>query len=184
MPLRNSLKKEYYPWSIIPPSSSLTFIIGNQYLDRYSVSFEYSLPVQNSEDLKSVITSFISLLVRDLAMRRSFGNKSPFLCEHPFDFFTIHLSQDCSRWKSHMKTWQPEKYYKRKQRKISHKEIKKQTNKKNNNKKYKVKVNGLIFCGMTIVSHELNNMKLRYFSGERVLNSWCKLIFSNYFYLY
>ena len=108
MPLRYSLKKECYPSSIAPPSSSLTFIIGNHYLDRYSVNFEYSLPVQNSEDLKSVIASFISLLVRDLAMfaiisllvrdlamQRSFGNKSPFLCEHPFDCFTIHFSQDC-----------------------------------------------------------------------------------------
>ena len=92
MPLRNSLKKECYPSSIIPPSPSLTFIIGNQYLDRYSVSFEYSLSVQNSEDLKSVIASLISLLVHDLAMQRSFGNKSPFLCKHPFDWFTIHLS--------------------------------------------------------------------------------------------
>ena len=97
VPLRNSLKKECYPSSIVPPSSSVTFIIGNQYFDRYSVSFEDSLPVQNSEDLKSVIASCISLLVRDLAMRRSFGNKSPFLCEHPFNLFTIHLSQDCSR---------------------------------------------------------------------------------------
>ena len=36
---------------------------------------------------------------------------------------------------------------------------------------------------MTIVSHEIKYMKLRYFSGERVLNSCYKLIFSNYFYL-
>ena len=35
--------------------------------------FEYLLPVQNSEDLKSVIASFIALSVRDLAMRRTFG---------------------------------------------------------------------------------------------------------------
>ena len=182
MPLRYSLKKECYPSSIEPPSPSLTFIIGNQYLGRYSVSFEYSLPVQNSEDLKSVIAQFISLLVRNLATRCSFGNKPPFLCEHPLDFFTVHLSQDCSRWKSHIKSWQPEEYYKRKQRKLSNKETNKQKN--NNNKKYDFKVNGIIFCGMTIVRHEIRYMKLRDFSGERVLNSCCKLIFSNYFYLY
>ena len=117
------------PFIKVPPSSSLTFIIGNQYLDSYSVSFEFSLPVQNSEDFKSVIASFIPLLVRDLAMRPSFGIKAPFLSEHPFDFFTVHLSQDCSQSKSYMKTWQPEKYYKRKQRKLLHKETNKQTNK-------------------------------------------------------
>ena len=75
----------------------LTFIIGNQYLDKHSGSCQYSLLVQNSEYLKSVIALFIALLVHDLAMQCSFGNKSPFLCEHPFDFFTIHLFQDCSR---------------------------------------------------------------------------------------
>ena len=70
-----TFKKECYASSIVPPSSSLTFIIENQYLDRYSVSFEHSLPVRNSEDLKSVIAPFISLLGRNLAMWCSFGKQ-------------------------------------------------------------------------------------------------------------
>ena len=143
----------------------------------HSVRFQYSLPVQNSKDLKSVIASFIALLVRDLGMRRSFGNKSLFLCKHPF---TIHLSQDWSRWKSHIKTWQPLKYYKQKQCKLSSKQINYQKLKKKND----FKVNGIVSCETTIMRHETKYIKLRYFSCQRVLNSCRKLIFSNYFYLF
>ena len=57
----------------------------------------------------------------------------------------------------------------------------KQTNKQTKTiKKYDFKVNGIVFCGTPTVRHETKYIKLRYFYGQRVLNSYRKLIFSNH----
>ena len=61
------------------------------------------------------------------------------------------------------------------------KQTNKQTNKQKQLKTYDFKVNGIIFWGTAIVRHETNYKKLRYFSGQRILNSCRELIFSNYF---
>ena len=90
--------------SKIPFNSIPYLFIESQYLSMYSTRPAYVLSFQYMDDFRASIAFSLASIELDLAILLSFVSTSSFIPLQPFTDFDNHLSQACSRWKSHMNT--------------------------------------------------------------------------------